>query len=75
MVTFQEVILNQSIAQLDFSNEFKITAETLGFYALSDLLQYRTHELEGLPGFTILLIHEYVSFVEQQGLGCYIDPV
>lgn len=75
MATFKETILNQPIEQLEFSKAFKATTEMLGFHTLSDILQHHTRELEDLPGFGILLIHEYVSFMEQKGLGHYIDPV
>jgi len=75
MTTNNEAILNQPIQQLNFSKEFKSITEIIGFNTLSDLLQHSTTELEGLPDFTILLIHEYVSFMEEQGLGQYIDPV
>lgn len=75
MVKFKETILNQPIEQLDFSKAFKTAMETLAFHTVSDLLQNPTKDLEDLPGFSILFMHEYVSFMEQQGLGHYIDPV
>lgn len=55
-------ILDQPIAQSQLSTEFKTETEILGFYTFSDLLQHRTAKLLSLPGFTQLLIYEYVEF-------------
>jgi hypothetical protein len=75
MGNYKEPILNRPILELELTSTFKTVTETLGFQTLSDLLQHHTSQLEDLPDFTILLIHEYITFIEKQGLGHYIDPV
>lgn len=75
MKTYTESILNQPIDSLALSEEFKGIAEINGMYTLAEVLQRHTRKLQTLPGFTIILIHEYVSYLEKQGLGHYIDPI
>jgi hypothetical protein len=71
----QNRILHQPIETLDFSKEFKAVTEILGMHTLNQLLDLHTRELMKLPGFTIGLLHEYVSFMESKGLGQYIDSI
>ncbi len=71
---FNHPILQQPIAGLSLSAEFKLVVEMLGFQTLADLLQKRTAELKKMPGFTQNLAIEYVHFLETKGLGDYIDP-
>lgn len=75
MKTYPELILNQPIESLALSQEFKGIAEINGMHTLAEVLKLYTRDLQRLPGFTIPLIHEYVSFIEKQGLGHYIDPI
>ncbi|MCY1501768.1 hypothetical protein D9M68_358510 [compost metagenome] len=75
MATYSETILNRPIGELKFTTQFKTVTKTNGLETLSDVLQFRTVELEELPDFNILLLHEYVHFMEENGLGHYIDPV
>lgn len=75
MGTYQEPILNQPIRTLGLSEEFCGVSEILGFDTLGDMVKRHTRDLEGLPGFTVHLIHEYVTFLEEKGLGHYVDPV
>lgn len=67
-------ILDQLITDLEMSREFKNATEILGFYKLKDLINIKTFEMEQLTGFNILLVHEYVSFLESHRLGELIDP-
>lgn len=62
------------IDDLDMSSEFKQAAAKSGYTALQDMVNIRTADLEKKPGFNILLVHEYVSFMESVGLGALIDP-
>jgi hypothetical protein len=62
------------IEGLSLSSEFKQAARLQGYQSLNDLLKIRTADLEKKPGFNILLIHEYVNFMESKGLGSLIDP-
>jgi hypothetical protein len=75
MKQHQEPILNQPIQALGMSEEFCGVMEILGFYTLGDIAKRHTRELAKLPGFSVQLIHEYVSFLEDKGLGHYVDPV
>ncbi|ATP56255.1 hypothetical protein CPT03_07115 [Pedobacter ginsengisoli] len=74
MRDYNTVILEEAIADLDLSLEFKDAAEKLGYKKLKDIVSIRTAALEKKPGFNILLVHEYVSFMESAGLGALIDP-
>lgn len=56
------------------SLEFKEASRLSGYKTLRDLAAIRTADLEKKPGFNILLVHEYVSFMESAGLGALIDP-
>lgn len=67
-------MLNQMIADLDMSLEFKQAARKAGYQILRDMVNIRTADLKKKPGFDILLVHEYVSFMESKGLGALIDP-
>jgi hypothetical protein len=67
-------VLNEMITNLDMSLEFKRAAADLGYSTLQDIVNIRTVDLEKKPGFDILLVHEYVSFMESAGLGALIDP-
>lgn len=75
MNKFNEPILNQPIASLGLSEEFCGVMEILGFYTLGDVAKHHTRELAKMPGFSVHLIHEYVSFLEERGLGHYVDPI
>ena len=70
-----EPILNQPIQNLGMSEEFCGVTEILGLYTLGDVANRHTRDLAKLPGFSIQLIHEYVSFLEERGLGHYVDPI
>lgn len=72
---YKEPILNQPIAELELSEEFKGITEILGFYTLGDVAKWHTRDLNVLPGFSVQLIHEYVTFLEERGLGTYVDPI
>jgi DNA-directed RNA polymerase alpha subunit len=67
-------LLTENISHLNLSVEFKQAAAAQGYSSLNDLVKIRTAELEKQPGFNILLIHEYVNFMERAGLGELIDP-
>jgi len=67
-------VLTEKIANLSLSLEFKQAAKMQGYESLNDLVDIRTADLEKKPGFNILLIHEYVNFMESAGLGRLIDP-
>lgn len=75
MKKYQEPTLNQPIATLGMSEEFCGVTEILGFYTLGDVTNRHTRDLAKLPGFSVHLIHEYVSFLEERGLGHYVDPI
>ena len=67
-------ILSEKIEDLTMSLDFKKAAKVQGYQCLNDLIHIRTADLEKKPGFNILLIHEYVNFMEEAGLGGLIDP-
>lgn len=67
-------ILKRPIEELAMSLEFKKAAAEMGYKILNDVINIRTAELERKPGFNILLVHEYVNFMESAGLGALIDP-
>jgi len=75
MKKHHEPILNQPIATLGMSEEFSGVTEILGLYTLGDVVSRHTSDLAKLPGFSVHLIHEYVSFLEERGLGHYVDPL
>ncbi|MES2650531.1 MAG: hypothetical protein V4663_02270 [Bacteroidota bacterium] len=75
MIKHLEATLNQQIATLGMSEEFCGVTEILGFHTLGDVTKHHTRELAKLPGFSVHLIHEYVSFLEERGLGHYVDPI
>lgn len=70
----QKQLLSQPIAELPMSAEFIDAMAQLGFENLDELSKRRTIELGKLKGFNVLLIHEYVNFMEKKGLGELIDP-
>ena len=67
-------LLTEKIEDLSLSLEFIQAAKMQGYQCLNDLIHIRTADLEKKPGFNILLIHEYVNFMEGAGLGGLIDP-
>nr|WP_294895106.1 hypothetical protein [uncultured Pedobacter sp.] len=71
---FKEKLLNEEIAKLELSRDFKLVSELLGFYTLSDLVRQDSSSLRKLPGFTQQLLFEYVYFLEKNKLGHYVDP-
>lgn len=73
MSTDQNNLLHVPIEQLELSNELKTLTETLGFHTLNDLLGHHTRELMILPGFKVGLLHEYVTYLEEKGLGHLVD--
>jgi len=75
MKNFAETILNQPISTLELSAEFRGITEILGMHTLADVLQHHTRDLTKLPGFSIPMVHEYVSFLELHKLGHYVDPI
>ena len=68
-----EPLLNEAIEKLELSEEFRLTAEMLGFHRLADLLTHCMAELLALPGFDYRLWNEYVAFLEQHHLGHYLN--
>lgn len=68
-----EPILNETIEKLDLSEEFRLVAETLGFYKLADLLNFRMADLLKLPGFDHRVWNEYAAFLEQHRIGHYLN--
>lgn len=66
--------LTQPIADSPLSPEFKLQAELFGFHTFGDMIHRRSNDLLKLPGFNKQLLYEYVSFIEKQGYGQYIDP-
>ena len=73
MRDYQAIELSRKIEDLEMSKELKDAATALGFFELKDLVKIRTRELEAKPGFNILLVHEYVQFMEAEGLGELVD--
>jgi hypothetical protein len=71
---YPEPILHKNFRSLGFSHAFCQLAEELRFHSPSDMLELRTARLLQLPGFTLHLLYEYVSFLESKSLGHYIDP-
>lgn len=67
-------VLTEKIENLSLSLEFKQAAKMQGYKSLNDLVHIRTADLEKKPGFNILLIHEYVNYMESAGFGSLIDP-
>lgn len=71
--TFQESILNELISGLPFSPEFQQAAKLNHYQKLADLLKLEyAQDLLQKPGFDHRLLHEYVSFLKEQGLGFYL---
>jgi hypothetical protein len=71
---FKEKLLNEEIAKLELSQDFKLISEMLGFHTLADLVRQGSSSLRKLPGFTQQLLFEYVNFLEKNKLGHYVDP-
>ncbi|HMI04883.1 MAG TPA: hypothetical protein VK541_20510 [Pedobacter sp.] len=67
-------VLQRPIAEIGMSKEFETATETLRIRTLSQLATKPISEVEALPGFNLLLIHEYISFLESQCLGELIKP-
>ena len=70
---FEHPVLCQSIWTLPLSESFKFVMALQGFETLSDVLKNTTWQNERLPGFNIQLVHEYVCFLESNGLGPMVD--
>ncbi|NRF37576.1 DNA-directed RNA polymerase subunit alpha C-terminal domain-containing protein [Pedobacter foliorum] len=66
-------VLNCHIQQLKLSTELKRAANGAGIKTMQQLLKYSTAEVERWPGFNIQLVHEYVNFLEGNGMGSLID--
>lgn len=66
--------LSKQIAKLEFSKAFQAAAQLNGLSILKDLAESRTKDLEQMPGFNIQLVHEYVNYMEENGMGRLVDP-
>lgn len=71
---FPEPVLNQPISSLDVSEEFKEITRRYGYNTLADILSLSTpYKLLEHPGFGYRMLFEYVSFLEDQQLGNYLN--
>jgi DNA-directed RNA polymerase alpha subunit len=71
---FAESVLNTPIKDLEISEEFKRKTGQLGFRTLANLLEHRPSDLLKLPNFGYRMLTEYISFMEKEHLGKYINP-
>ncbi|MEJ2880414.1 hypothetical protein [Pedobacter sp. GR22-6] len=69
----QDQILDFPMQQLKLSGELKRAANAAGIKTLRQLCQHRTDQVQSWPGFNIQLVHEYVNYLEQNGLGNHVD--
>lgn len=66
-------ILDCPLQQLELSNELKRAMNSNQIKTMREILHYTTQEVEHWPGFHIQLVHEYINYLEQAGLGEWID--
>ncbi|SEN00951.1 hypothetical protein SAMN05216436_11093 [bacterium A37T11] len=72
-MAYKEPFLHQPFHELGFSREFCVVNEQLGFFTLNDLLQHTPEYLRNLPAFSRDMLLEYVNFMENKGVGDYLD--
>lgn len=71
---FPEAVLNRPISSLEVSQEFKEITHQYGYETLADILSLPTpYKLLEHPGFGYRMLMQYVSFLEEQGLGSYLN--
>lgn len=70
---YSEAVLNRPIRELDFSAEFKWVTKEWGLETLAEMLDHKPRNLTKLPGFNVRILHEFVAFLEQKGLGNYLN--
>ena len=70
---YAEPLFYAPIAGLGFSRDFCIFCEVGGYHTIADLLERHTSELLKRPGFTYHLLQEYISFMEKNRVGHYLD--
>ena len=62
-------ILNLSIKNLPFSEDFKSVSQKFGFNTLGELIDKPVAELLKIDGFTYHLLQELIQFLEEKGLA------
>lgn len=62
-------ILNQSIKNLPFSEDFKSVSQKFGFKAIREIIDKPVPELLKIDGFTYHLLQELIQFLEEKGLA------
>lgn len=72
---FPEQLMHHPLEALKLSPKLKAVAEMHGFFSLADIASLDTQQLEKRVGFSLHLIYEYVNFMEENGLGKYVDPI
>jgi DNA-directed RNA polymerase alpha subunit len=69
MATKEQEILNQSIKNLPFSEDFKSVSQQSGFNKIGELIDRPAAELLKIDGFTYHLLQELIQFLEVKGLA------
>ena len=66
-------LLQQQIASLGFTEEFKRFAQVNHYHTLQDMVVLHIDELKQIPGFGYRLITEYVTFLSDNGLEGVVE--
>ena len=71
---FKENFLNQPIAELDTSEEFKALTARYGYNTLADILRRgKAYEMLKHEGFGYRMLFELTGILTRNGLGGYLD--
>ena len=69
MPTTKNEILNLSIKNLPFSEDFKSISQQSGFNKIGEIIDKPAAELLKIDGFTYHLLQELIQFLEEKGLA------
>ena len=65
----KQEILNQSIKNLPFSEDFKFVSQKIGFKTIGEIIDKPVSVLLKIDDFTYHLLQELIQFLEEKGLA------